>query len=277
MPTVHKPCVRTPSSLRANVRHSYWRHLFWLGSNGQGSSNAWAPSSQSPPGALHGWTQPRATPVPGHQCREDTGPGRALRPYLVVGPRGSSLRVGALLHPGEGERGTPLVFQGRMPTATRCLPSTLLRAQGSLPPMGQGADAPGPKEGGQDGFWLIEVYANQNLKIFRKQEEPTGGIQGPRDTPNRRENSQTLLHTSLQRRKQESVGGGMPWLNRGAWGPQDTAAPVPPLSSPAPGAFPPPRHKNDRCQAVHYSKGVTEGQGWTRGHGTEKPHLPGSG
>lgn len=65
--------------------------------------------------------------------------------------------------------------------------------------------------------------------------------------------------------------GGLQWLNRGAWGPQSTAAPIPSFSSPAPG------NKNDRCQAVHYSKWETEGQGWTRAHGTKKPHLPETG
>lgn len=32
-----------------------------------------------------------------------------------------------------------------------------------------------------------------------------------------------------------------------------------------------PEHKNDRCQTVHSSKLVTEGQGLARGQGTRKP------
>lgn len=78
---------------------------------------------------------PGGTPVLGKWSpvgERTQGSGRGFRPYLAAGPRGSSLKVGASLHPGEGERRSPLAFQGGMPTTPQCSPSILLCAQGVL-------------------------------------------------------------------------------------------------------------------------------------------------
>ena len=107
--------------------------------------------------------------VHGLQQGEGRKDPEGLRPYLVVGPRGSSLAVGLSLHPEEGQRRKSLLaFQGR----THTIPQSV-----SPPPQGQGTDAPGWSRvskiqipGVGTDFGPLKYMPNQNLKKFRKQQ-----------------------------------------------------------------------------------------------------------